>query len=585
MTPRGDNLARLRGRAQAGTLKRMFSQMHADQSGQILPWMALLLTFVFFGIAALVVDVGRGVVAYQKLQSATDAAALAAAQMMPTATSQQAVISEATAYSAVPGNANASPGLLPGAQMVSGYPKLKCLATVISWGILCPAATNANAIQISETLKLPTYFGAVIGIPNLNVTATSTAAMRGSPRNPYNVAILIDTTGSMGTVDNVASSCLGTRISCSLEGVRTLLGNLSPCASGSSCGSATNGNVTHPLDEVAIYTFPGMVNQQSVTNDVTCSTSSLGTVPASANMGNANRANGRGGRGGRGGGASVKQANYIAPSSIKTSPTTIAPIYQLVNFSSDYASANPGSNNNNTAGSSGLLQSSSLAVQAVGGASGCSGLAYGGWTYYAGAIYQAQADLVAIQQARLPTQTQNVMIILSDGDATAGTTYNGTATSYILQAPGGPTQLLNTAGNYPSAFNQCEQGVVAAQAATAAGTTVYTVAYGTQATGCMTDQSNFSITVGGGGGGWWGGGGGGKTYTNSNPNNMTPCQAMQRMASRTNTFYSDYTAAGNGSNNDTACQGASQTDTKIDDIFAAIAGNLSTARLIPNNTM
>ena len=57
------------------------------------------------------------------------------------------------------------------------------------------------------------------------------------------------------------------------------------------------------------------------------------------------------------------------------------------------------------------------------------------------------------------------------------------------------------------------------------------------------------------------------------------------MASRPDTFYSDYTAAGNGSNNDSSCQGASQTDTKLNDIFAAIAGNLSTARLIPNNTL
>ena len=577
MTSRGDNTAPRRGWTEARGLKRIVRDLHTDQNGQILPWLAVLMTFVFFGLSALVVDIGRGVVAYQKLQSATDAAVLAAAQMMPTAANAQAVINEATAYSAVAGNANANGALMPGAQMVSGYPKLECLTTVTNWGILCPAAINANAIQVSETLKLPTYFGAVIGIPNLNVTATSTAAMRGSPRNPYNVAVLVDTTGSMGTVDNVASSCNGTRISCSLEGIRTLLGNLSPCASGSSCGAATNGNVAHPLDEAAIYTFPGMVNQQDVTNDVTCGTGSVsasGTVSA----GSSNR--GSGGRWG-GGGSSVQWANYIAPSSVSTSPTTVAPIYQLVNFSSDYASANPGSNHSTTAGSSSLLQSSSLAVQAVGGASGCSGLAYGGWTYYAGTIYQAQADLVAVQQARLPVQTQNVMIILSDGDATAGTAYTGTTTSYILQAPGGPTQLLNTAGAYPSAFNQCEQGVVAAQAATAAGTTVYTVAYGTQATGCMTDQSGFSITVGGGGG-WWGGGG--TTYTNSNPNNMTPCQAMQNMASRANTFYSDYTAAGNGSNNDTACQGASQSDTKIDDIFAAIAGNLSTARLIPNGT-
>jgi Flp pilus assembly protein TadG len=549
---------------------------YTDQSGQVLAWLAVLIIPIFFGMAALVLDIGRGVLAYQKLQSATDAAALAAAQMMPTATSQQSVINAATAFSAVSGDANANAGLMPGAKMVSGYPKLECLSTVSNWGIVCPSAINANAIQVSETVSIPTIFAAVLGFHNLTVTTTSTAAMRGSPRNPYNVAIVIDTTGSMGTQDNVASSCMGTRISCSLEGVRTLLGNLSPCASGSSCGTATNGNVSSPLDEVAIYTFPGMVNAQDVTNDVTCSSTSLGSVSSGAEWGSSQRSSS--GWGGGGGGTNVKYANYIF-----SNPAGSAPIFQLVNFSSDYATANPSSNHNTSASSSSLLNTSSNAVESVGGKSGCSGIAYGGGTYYASAIYQAQADLVAQQQARLPLRTQNVMIILSDGDATAGEYYTG-GTTDDLQIYGDTqtqeqTTLLNTAGTYPSAFNQCEQGVVAAQAATAAGTTVYTVAYGTQASGCKTDQSGFSITIGANRYGY-----GGTTYKNTNPNNMTPCQAMQNMASRSSTFYSDYSAAGNGSNNDSSCQGASQSDTKLDDIFAAIAGNLSTARLIPNST-
>ena len=558
-------------RASVGCMVR---RLRADQGGQILPWVAVLMTMVFFGVAALVVDVGRGVVAYQKLQSATDAAALAAAQMMPTATSQQAVINMATSYSAVSGNANANAGVLPGATMVSGYPKLMCLTTVTNWGILCPSAINANAIQVAETVPLPMYFASLIGFKNVNITAVSTAAMRGSPRNPYNIAILIDTTGSMGTTDNVSSSCNGTRISCSLEGVRTMLGNLSPCLSGSSCGTATNGNYSSPLDEVAIYTFPGMVSANDVINDTTCANKSVSSDSSSATWGQSGRTSGGRGQG------TINYANYIF-----SSPSGSAPIYQMVGFSSDYATANPGSNHNTGAGSSSLLNTSSVSVQAMGGKSGCAGLAYGGGTYYASTIYQAQSDLIAQQQARLPQQTQNVMVILSDGDATAGTYYLGANWPNDLQIYGqsqtqAQTTLLNTVGTYPSAFNQCEQGVVAAQAATAAGTTVYTVAYGTQASGCATDQSGFSISV------TTGSGSNKHTtkYTNSNASNLTPCQAMQQMASRSNTFYSDYTAAGNGNNNDTSCQGASQTDTKIDDIFAAIAGNLSTARLIPNNT-
>jgi Flp pilus assembly protein TadG len=556
----------LPARTGTGTIACMVRRLRTDETGQIIPWMAVLMTLVFFGVAAMVVDVGRGVVSYQKLQGATDAAALAAAQMMPTGTSQQSVIDMATSYSAVAGNANAHAGMLPGAKMVTGYPKLMCLTAVTNWGILCPSAINANAIQIAETVPLPMYFAGLMGFKNINITAVSTAAMRGSPRNPYNVAILIDTTGSMGEYDNVASSCNGTRISCSLEGVRTMLGNLSPCLSGSSCGTATNGNYSSPLDEVAIYTFPGMVSTNDVINDTTCGKKSVTGDSSSDTWGQSQRASGGWGQG------KINYANYIFGS-----PAGSAPIYQLVDFSSDYATANPGSINNNGAGSSSKLNTKSVSVQAMGGKSGCSGIGYGGGTYYAATIYQAQADLIAQQQARLPQRTKNVMVILSDGDATAGTYYLGSSWPDDMQIYGktqaqAQTTLLNTAGTYPSAFNQCQQGVVAAQAATAAGTTVYTVAYGTQASGCETDKSTFSIKVGT------------KTYKNSSPSKLTPCQAMRGMASRADTFYSDYTAAGNGGNNDTSCQGASQTDTKLNNIFAAIAGNLSTARLIPNNT-
>ena len=300
--PKTHRFSQRRVPPETGRILEFLRRLHVDESGQILPWLVLLMTMIFFGMAGLVVDAGRAVVAYQKLQSATDAAALAAAQMMPTATSQQAVIDMANSYSAVQGDANSNQGIMPGAKMVSGYPKLECLNTVTSWGVLCPSAINANAIQISETVSVPSYFAELIGVPSITVTTTSTAAMRGAPRTPYSVAILIDTTGSMGTVDNVSSSCMGTRISCSLEGVRTLLGNLSPCASGSSCGTATAGNVAHPLDEVAVYTFPGLVNQQAVTNDATCATGNLGSTNSVAVGGSSNRNTGGFGGGGFGGG-------------------------------------------------------------------------------------------------------------------------------------------------------------------------------------------------------------------------------------------------------------------------------------------
>lgn len=514
-------------------LANSLQQFHPGQRGHILVWVALLLS-VLMSISALVLDVGRALVAYHLLQSATDASVLAAASAMPAAAGSADVTRIAVAYSAEPGQHNANPALLPNAQIVGGAPTLVCLNTVTDWKVVCSAPLNANAVQETETVSIPTTFAALIGIPTMTLSTTSTAAMRGSPREPYNVAIILDSTASMKNTDGITSDCSGTRISCALQGALTLLGDLSPCAAGASCGTAANGNVAHPIDEVALYTFPGLASSTSAANDASCAS---GTSTTSID---------------------------IAPYSFPT-----LPYYQVVPFSSDYAGSDPSSNSSSTGSSSGSLLTGSLLVQATGGQTGCSGLsAIGGeGTYFAAVIQQAQADLVAQQQARLPVQTQNVLIILSDGDANNGAK---------LQSSSSSVNLYNTSGAYPSVFDECEQAVQVAQSATAAGTTIYTVAYGTQSSGCATDQGNYSVNVTVSGKT--------TTYKNANPSNLTPCQTMQQMASTPATFFSDYVAGGNGGSNDNTCAGASGSDTGLDDIFATIAGNLSTARLIPNNT-
>ncbi|HTB95820.1 MAG TPA: pilus assembly protein TadG-related protein [Terracidiphilus sp.] len=520
-----------------------------EESGQILPWAIFLFAFLLGGLGALVVDVGRGVVAQRLLQASADAAAMAGAQSMGAtiSPSQATIQSQACKFggqSASSGNCtvvgnNANTSLMPSAVMASGYPSVYCSSTLASAGLLCStittsgAAVTGNTVKVVETEALPTWFGAMIGIPKLNLTAAAMAAMRGSPRNPYNVAIVIDTTASMNSTDGKTSNCSGTRVSCALEGALTLLGDLSPCASGGTCGSVVSGtlNVKNPIDEVAIYTFPGLVSTTAASNDSTCSA----TMKSPG-----------------GSGATISYYTY---------PTL--PVYQVVGFSSNYASQDPSSSNSGATNSN-LQPSKSTTVDAVGGQSGCAGIqAVGGAsTYYAGVIYQAQADLVSQYNTRLAAgqQTQNVMIVISDGDAEAGSGDFGTST-------------INTASTtYPSYFNECQQAVTAAQAATAAGTTVYTIAYGTQSSGCNTDQSGYSVTVSG------------KKYTNPSPSGLGPCTAMQDMASNSSTFYSDYVAGGNGGSNDPNCTGASQTDTSINDIFSFIASNLSEARLVPWGT-
>ena len=150
-------------------------------------------------------------------------------------------------------------------------------------------------------------------------------------------------------------------------------------------------------------------------------------------------------------------------------------------------------------------------------------------TFYAGVIDAAQAALVA--NAR--PNTKNVMILLSDGDA------NST-----------PSQMSGTKSSYP-ATQECHQAVTEAQKAAAAGTIVYSVAYGSPSTGCSTDTSPT----------------------------ITPCQTMQQIASPSENFFSDYNATGGSS----SCVSSSRPSTTLNQIFTDIATDLTVARLIPNN--
>ncbi len=457
----------------ATKLRRIVS----DDRGQVLPMVAVIMTCML-GMAGLTADVGHMIYCHQQLQDTTDAAALAGAQALPYTTATTI----ATSYSAVTGGKNAR-GSLPNVTMVTGYPKLKCFTTLQNMGMACTSPSNANGIQVRQQMTVNMFFMGLFGHSTMPISATSTAAMRGSSAAPYNVVIVVDTTASMNNTDS-DSQCSSTRIACALAGVQVLLQNLSPCGwQLSSCGTVNNGNIAAPVDSVSLFTFPGLNSNGSAQKEYNCQ----GQTPTIV--------------------------GYTYPG---------LPTYQILPFSSDYRASDTAST---------LTQSSNI-VAAVGGKSGCGGMrAIGGaGTYYAGVIYAAQSYLASSSVAG----TQNVMIILSDGDASSG---NMTST--------------NNNGTYPSIVDQCQQAVTAAYAATAAGTRVYTVAYGATSGGCSTDGGA-----------------------------ITPCQTMQQMASAPQYFFSDYTASQGGG----ACVSAAQPTSNLNQIFTQIAGDLTVSRLIPDNT-
>jgi Flp pilus assembly protein TadG len=460
--------------------KSFLRRAHKDQRGQALVMVAFMMIGLL-AMAAFVVDFGRIYISFRELQASTDAAALAAAYALPTTQATN----NATLYSGLAGNKNAYPNL-PNVTMVSGYPKLRCL-TSTSVGLPCldssgdiVSSGGANAIQVMQQVRVPLIFASVIGTPSVTLTASATATMRGAARSPYNVAIVVDSTPSMQYQDTDGLGCAGTKEYCALKGVQTLMSELSPCgASQSSCGSATNGNVAYPVDEISLFTFPAV--STSTAPDDYCSAS--GTVSTQA---------------------------YPLPTGppYTTLAGTPTPTYQIVNFSSDYRSSD-------TANS--LNTSSYLTKGAGGTGSGCNGLQDNGNrnTYYAGAIYNAASLLLSQQSLRnpnslTPAPTQNAMIILGDGDSNS-VTLNGDGVVDLA------SNASRTATTYPSYKDQCQQAVYAANWATSMGITVYSVAYDAQGSGTCKYDTSASPPV--------------------NKAGITGCQTMEQMASTHSKFY------------------------------------------------
>lgn len=478
----------------------MASLAHKGRRGQALLFVTLSLTVVL-GLTAMVFDMGIIYHDQNALNASTQAAALAGAEAMalPGATTTS-VTSVVTSYSSAAGDQNAS-AFLSGAALSSGYPVLKCLSTLTSYfKTSCYGPSSTNAIVVKQQVSVPLFFLRIFGGASVTVSSTATASMRGATASPFNVAIIVDTTQSMNSTD-YDSNCNSTRISCALAGVQVLLNHLSPCSQIlTSCGSVTGGNVSNSVDRVSLLAFPP-VTTLSLVHDLDC----LGTL--------------------------ITTAAYATPLPVTST-------YQIVNFSSDYRTSDTAS----------TLNTSSNLVKAVKGTSGTPCLqAQGGYgTYLAQAITTAQAALVA-EKTSFPN-SQNVMVVLSDGDSNATCTIAVLGICTVGKMPGAST----TSGTYMSTLQECHQAVTAAQAAATAGTRVYTVAYGAAASGCATDTSP----------------------------SITPCQTMEQMASSTGYFFSDYNATGGSS----SCISASQPVTSLSQIFQVIASDLTVSKLIPNGT-
>ncbi|HXR40249.1 MAG TPA: pilus assembly protein TadG-related protein [Terracidiphilus sp.] len=494
-------------------------RMHNDQAGTVYVW-AIFLLGLMLGMGGLTVDIGHAYICYRLLQASTDAAALAAASALPT---KATAISEGTLFSSKSGNYNAF-GSLNTPSAVTGAAVTVTPGCVTVTGLpSCGGSVVANAVRVVQTVTVPTFFIRALAVfkisaaQSISLTAESTAVMRGALRGPYDVALVLDTTASMQTSDG-GSNCTGTKIQCAEQGAQILLSELQPCLMGSTCGSATNGNVAQPVDEVSLFTFPAQTVGTQVADDEPCATPSPSPIkyPDSTTLGTL--------------------TNLPTTANLNT----LVSEYGVVPLSSNYRTSDSTTGSNPlTVSSTAPTSTTPSIVNAVGGNSyfggtSCTGMqAKGGEsTFYAGALFTAQQYLAINGRSN----AANVLILLGDGDANGGKMGSSS---------------LNSAGVYPSANGQCQQAIAVANAAKAAGTKVYVVGYGVASGGCSTDVS---------------------PYNNA-------CYTLRNMASSDANFFVDTSSVACPGATSVVMNGSTNT---LSGIFTAIVGDLTKPRLVPN---
>ena len=321
--------------------------------------MTLILTaslFIILASLAVSVDVGWLYYNQRQLQIAVDAAASAGGQKLYTAT-QATVTQNVNLYAAAYSNGGTSYNSLPTSVIVQAPSITWHQYNSVPLGYKPPNVSGYNAIDVSQTASVPLYFGKLFNISSVTIQATASASAGGSPTVPVNVAIILDTTGSMGNTDNKCGSVPGvsgtpTQLQCAKYGAQVLLKELTAAA-----------------DNVSLFVFPPA--SSDYTAQTTCFFQTVGTT------------------------------NYATSSAFD----------QITSFisSSSYlnASGNALSNTN--------ILSLALGVQGT----GCAGVTNPGGkgTYLAESIVAAQKKL-AIQSAS--NGEQNVIILLTDGAASSG---------------------------------------------------------------------------------------------------------------------------------------------------------------------
>lgn len=416
-------------------LFRKAGLLHGDENGASFIIISLALPAIF-GLSAFAIDLGYTYYVKSRLQNAADLAALAAGTLLVSG-DKDAVKAKAEEYFYlnIPDN-------WKGSSAINVVPEFEvdCNIKLSDAGVTCyakPGSTETiNYVKVNASATTPLFFASALGFTTASLSADSVVAGGGTTMPPLNVAIILDTTWSMQNDTTTACGSSMPKLTCAKKAALEMVGTLWPA-----------------VDQVALYTYPGV-------------------TPPSFGVSPANNPNAK---------------KNICDSGV---PTVAAysgnPQYRISDFSSDYRDKNtPPKDVKNPA---------DPVIMALDSGTGCKGLQVGTtdgrpicsgrncspnllYTFYADAIDSAQADLVAandVLKGKGFAERQNVIVILSDGDANAPTS--------------------NIGGRRA---NQCLQAIDAARRATQNDTWVYSVAYNANTVGgprVLVDSCNYDLT-------------------------------------------------------------------------------------------
>ncbi|MBX9946084.1 MAG: VWA domain-containing protein [Reyranella sp.] len=212
------------------------------------------------GVAGLTIDVGRTLAAKSGFDAATEAAALAGA------------------YALLSPSANATTVTSAVTSWNSTHPPPKVTVTNVAVSLACVTSTanlpscngtTPNAVTVTQTATVPTFFLKAIGRETFTLTTTKTASKAGGTAMPLHVMFVLDATGSMGSWDTgctVPGKSRPSRFECALHSIQNVL-KVMPTS----------------MDKVGLMIFPGMATQYSPTSHP-CPTQPNSTPYLSANI-------------------------------------------------------------------------------------------------------------------------------------------------------------------------------------------------------------------------------------------------------------------------------------------------------------